>query len=98
VEAKFMDLPLGHYVNGGERRKTGKMAFGITFCIMVYSRYIKRTKLLAIILYVYGVYLYNAKLMLRSYIPYVNDVEPRKILESIYFSALPTVYMQSRWR
>jgi heme O synthase-like polyprenyltransferase len=48
VEAKFMDLPLGHYVNGCEWRKTGKMAFGVTFYIMVYSRYIKPNKLLEI--------------------------------------------------
>jgi hypothetical protein len=98
VEAKFMDLPLGHYVNGGERRKTLDFTFGIPFYITMYSRYIKRTKLLAILLYVYGVYLYNAKLMLRSYIPYVIGVEPRKTLESIYFFAFPIVYMQPRWR
>jgi hypothetical protein len=29
VEAKFMDLPLGHYVNGYGWEKTEKMAFGI---------------------------------------------------------------------
>jgi hypothetical protein len=52
-----MDLPLGHYVNGHGWEKTLDFTLGIPFYIMVYSRYIKSNKLLAILLYVYGVYL-----------------------------------------
>jgi heme O synthase-like polyprenyltransferase len=50
-----MDLPLGHYVNGCEWRKTLDFTLGIPFYITMYSRYIKRTKLLAILLgYILG--------------------------------------------
>jgi hypothetical protein len=48
VEAKFMDLPLGHYVNGYGWEKTGKMAFGIHFYIMVGCQFLKPNKLLEI--------------------------------------------------
>jgi hypothetical protein len=43
-----MDLPLGHYVNGCEWKKTGKMAFGIHFYIMVGCQFLKPNKLLEI--------------------------------------------------
>jgi hypothetical protein len=74
-----MDLPLGHYVNGHRWEKTLDFTFGIPFYITMYSRYIKRTKLLAIILYVYDVYLCNANLDLSPSGLHVNDGECKKI-------------------
>jgi hypothetical protein len=74
-----MDLPLGHYVNGKMVGKTLDLTFGIPFYITMYSRYIKRTKLLAIKLYMYGVYLCNANLGLSPSGLHVNDGECKKI-------------------